>query len=91
MNDIQLINIGAKKISQYIFTGYVENALASAKYDKLGDRAFSGRIPSYKGVLAFGKTLRDCEDEFRSILRRLVACRTEIRSSYSCHIRIRFE
>jgi predicted RNase H-like HicB family nuclease len=58
----------SKKMSQYILTGYVENALASAEYDKLEDGTFSGRIPSCKGVLAFGKTLRNCEDELRSTL-----------------------
>lgn len=55
-------------MSQYILTGYVETALAGAEYDKLEDGTFSGRIPSCKGVLAFGETLRDCENELRSTL-----------------------
>lgn len=45
---------------QNIFTGYIENALSQAEYDKLEDGTFSGRIPSCKGVIAFGKTLREC-------------------------------
>lgn len=39
-----------------------------AEYDKLEDGTFSGRIPPCKGVIAFGSTLRACEDELRSTL-----------------------
>jgi len=53
---------------RFILTGYLENALTQAEYDKLEDGAFSGRVPSCKGVIAFGKTLRKCEDELRSTL-----------------------
>ena len=53
---------------QFILTGYIENALSQAEYDKLEDETFSGRIPSWKRVIAFGKTLRECEDELRSTL-----------------------
>jgi len=53
---------------RFILTGYIENALSQAEYDKLEDGTFSGRIPSCKGVIAFGKTLRECEDELRSTL-----------------------
>lgn len=51
-----------------ILTGYIDMALARAEYDKLEDGTFSGRIPGYKGVIAFGKTLRECEDELQSTL-----------------------
>ena len=47
---------------------YVEMALAQAEYDKLDDETFAGRIPSCKGVVAFAKTLRECESELRSTL-----------------------
>jgi len=50
-----------KKINPNILTGYIENALSQAEYDKLEDGTFSGRIPSCKGVIAFGKTLRECK------------------------------
>ena len=30
---------------RFILTGYVENALSQAEYDKLEDGTFSGRIP----------------------------------------------
>jgi len=53
---------------RFILTGYIENALSQAEYDKLEDGTFSGRIPSFKGVITFGKTLRECEDKLRSML-----------------------
>ncbi|MFZ2630111.1 MAG: hypothetical protein WA081_08185 [Desulfosalsimonadaceae bacterium] len=53
---------------RFILTGYIENALSQAEYDKLEDGSFSGRIPSCKGVIAFGDTLRACENELRSTL-----------------------
>ncbi|MDD3554500.1 MAG: type II toxin-antitoxin system HicB family antitoxin [Deltaproteobacteria bacterium] len=51
-----------------ILTGYIESALSYAEYDKLEDGTFSGRIPLCKGVIAFGKTLRECEAELQSTL-----------------------
>jgi len=53
---------------RYILTDYVNQQLAQAVYDKLEDGTFSGRIPSCKGVVAFGSTLRDCEEELHSTL-----------------------
>jgi predicted RNase H-like HicB family nuclease len=53
---------------QFILTGYVEEAMARAVFDKLEDGTFAGRIPSCTGVVAFGATLRTCEDELRSTL-----------------------
>ena len=55
-------------MSQSILTGYIERALACAEFDKLEDGTFSGRIPVCKGVIAFGKTLRECENELQSTL-----------------------
>jgi len=51
-----------------ILTGYIESALALAEYDKLEDGTYCGRIPVCKGVIAFGKTLRECQDELQSTL-----------------------
>ena len=51
-----------------ILTGYIDTALSRAEYDKLEDGFFSGRIPGCKGVIAFGKTLRECENELQSTL-----------------------
>jgi predicted RNase H-like HicB family nuclease len=53
---------------RYILSEYVEQAMMQAVYDKLEDGSFAGRIPSCKGVMAFGATLRECEDELRSTL-----------------------
>ena len=53
---------------RYILTDYVNQLMAKAVYGKLEDGTFSGRIPSCKGVVAFGSTLRDCEEELHSTL-----------------------
>jgi predicted RNase H-like HicB family nuclease len=53
---------------RFVLTDYIEQALAEAAYDKLEDGSFFGRIPSCEGIVAFGKTLRECEDELRSTL-----------------------
>lgn len=49
-----------------ILTGYIDSSLSHAEYDKLEDGTFTGRIPVCKGVIAFGKTLRKCENELQS-------------------------
>jgi predicted RNase H-like HicB family nuclease len=49
-------------------TRYIEAALEVARFDKLEDGSFAGEIPKLKGVVAFGKTLRACQDELRSVL-----------------------
>jgi len=53
---------------RYVLSEYVDQAMAQAEYDKLEDATFAGRIPACEGVLAFGVTLRQCEDELRSTL-----------------------
>ncbi len=55
-------------VIRFILTDYVDQAMAHAVYDKLEDGTFAGRIPLCKGVVAFGATLRECEDELRSTL-----------------------
>ena len=54
--------------TRYVLTDYVEQALAQAVYDKLDDGSFAGRITACEGVIAFGKTLRACQEELRSTL-----------------------
>ena len=56
------------KMLQNILTEYIQIALSHAEYDKLEDGTFSGRIPSCKGVIAFSKTLSECESELQSTL-----------------------
>ena len=49
-------------------TAYFEAAMELARYDKLDDGTFAGEIPKLTGVVAFGRTLRECEHELRSTL-----------------------
>ena len=53
---------------RFILTEYVNQLMAHAEYDKLEDDTFAGRIPQGKGAVAFGATLRECEDELHSVL-----------------------
>ena len=53
---------------QFILTDYIARAMDEAVYDKLEDGTFAGRIPSCTGLIAFGTTLRECEDELRATL-----------------------
>jgi len=52
----------------YILSDYVKAALREATYDKLENDTYAGRIPSCPGVVAFGPSLRTCEQELRSTL-----------------------
>jgi len=52
----------------FILSDYVDKAINQAIYDKLEDNTFVGKIPVCKGVIAFGSTLRDCQNELRSTL-----------------------
>ena len=54
--------------SRYILSDYVEHALAQAQYEKFEDASFGGHIAACTGVVAFGATLRECEEELRSTL-----------------------
>ena len=47
---------------------YINKALSKAKYDKLEDNTFSGQIPECSGVIAFGETLYECQNELRDVL-----------------------
>ncbi len=55
-------------VGQFILSDYIKRALSQAEYDKLEDGTFFGRIPACKGVVAFASTLRNCEEELRSVL-----------------------
>lgn len=54
--------------TRYILSDYIDRAMGQAEYYKLEDDSFAGRIAGCKGALAFGSTLRECEDELRSTL-----------------------
>ena len=55
-------------VMRFILTEYVSQSMIQAVYDKLEDGTFVGRIPPCKGVVAFGYTLHECEEELRSTL-----------------------
>ena len=57
---------------RYILSEYMERALESANFDKLEDGTFSGIVGSCPGVIAFGKTLRECQSNLRSTLEEWV-------------------
>ena len=50
----------------YVLTDYIDRAMAQEVYEKLEDETYAGRIPACIGVVAFGLTLKECEDELRS-------------------------
>ena len=51
-----------------MLTEYINKAMSKAIYDKLDDGSFSGKIPKFSGVVAFGETLYQCQKELRSSL-----------------------
>lgn len=54
--------------ARFILSAYLDEALRSATFEKLGGDSYGGRIPPCPGVVAFGPTLRECEAELRSTL-----------------------
>jgi len=52
----------------YPLRAYIEAAMEIARYDKIEDVTFAAEIPKLPGVIAFGKTLAQCERELRSTL-----------------------
>jgi predicted RNase H-like HicB family nuclease len=54
--------------THYVLSEYIETALDRAEYEKLEDGTYSGSIPVCPGVIAFARSLRDCERELRSVL-----------------------
>jgi predicted RNase H-like HicB family nuclease len=47
---------------------YISKAMTKAVYEKLEDGTYSGKIPQCHGVIAFGETLYQCQEELRSVL-----------------------
>jgi len=52
----------------FSLTSYIEAAMEMAAYEKLEDGTCGGEIPGLEGVIAFGPTLRQCQQELRSTL-----------------------
>ena len=64
---------------RFVLSNYVERAMVLATYDKLEDGTFAGRIPPCEGVVAFGETLRQCDDELRSTLEDWISLGLKLR------------
>jgi len=47
---------------------YISKAMTKSVYEKLEEGTYSGRIPQCHGVIAFGETLYQCQEELRSVL-----------------------
>ena len=47
---------------------YIDKAMSRAVYDQLEDKTYCGRIPECPETIAFGRTLYDCQNEFKSVL-----------------------
>jgi predicted RNase H-like HicB family nuclease len=67
---------------RFVLSDYVDQALAEAQYDKLSEGSFAGRVPPCKGVIAFGSTLRRCEDELLSTLEDWVPVGLKLRQPF---------
>ncbi len=55
-------------MAEYILSNYISKALSKATYEKLEKESYAGRIPVCPGVVAFGSSLRLCEEELQSTL-----------------------
>lgn len=51
-----------------ILSDYLECAMSSATFDKLGDGSFAGKVPHCQGVVALGDTLTECQRQLRATL-----------------------
>ena len=47
---------------------YISKAMTKPVYEKLEEGTYSGKIPQCHGVIAFGETLYQCQEELRSVL-----------------------
>ena len=53
---------------KFILTDYIEQAMGMAVYEGLEDGTFGATIPPCWGVIAFGDTLLECQEELHSAL-----------------------
>jgi predicted RNase H-like HicB family nuclease len=54
---------------------YVDAALRGARYDKLDDGTYYGKIPRLRGVLATADTLEECRDHLGEVVEEWVLVR----------------
>ena len=62
----------------HALSDYIAQAMEHAEYDKLEDGTFGGSIPPCAGVLAFGRTLGECDWELRSTLEEWILLGLEL-------------
>ena len=53
---------------RFPLTDYIQQAMAQAVYEDLGDGTYGGTIPPCWGVIALGDTVAECREELRSVL-----------------------
>ena len=53
---------------RFPLTDYIQQAMAQAVYEDLGDGTYGGTIPPCWGVIAFGDTVAECREELQSVL-----------------------
>ena len=53
---------------RFPLTDYIQQAMAQAVYEDLGDGTYGGDIPPCIGVFALGDTLLECQEELQSVL-----------------------
>jgi predicted RNase H-like HicB family nuclease len=58
--------------TRFVLSDYLNEAIKLATYKELDDGSHAGRIPGCPGVLAFGETRAQCQDELRSTLEEWV-------------------
>ncbi len=63
-----MVDKGTSMPTRYVLSEYLQRAVERAVYEKLDDGTFGGRIPACAGVVAFGDTRQECEQELRSTL-----------------------
>jgi predicted RNase H-like HicB family nuclease len=55
-------------VVRYVLSDYVSGAMGKSGVRQIEDGTWSGRIPDCPGVIAFGASREECEDELRSTL-----------------------
>jgi predicted RNase H-like HicB family nuclease len=67
-NNILEVKSFTEKRGVSMLIEYISKAMTKAVYEKLEDGTYSGKIPQCHGVIAFGETLYQCQEELRSVL-----------------------
>ena len=55
-------------VVRLVLSDYIAEATRLASFRQLEDGSFAGRVEPCPGLLAFGETLEECQQELRSVL-----------------------